>query len=460
MDTAQGSTSIWLNRNYVWWLAGDTTGMIGRVFSLLIVSFVVFDLTGSEASAGTLQTIILALMMLAAIPGGVIVDRMDRRTLIYLYALLGAAVSGGICLFIYSGNLTYVTFAVLMGVLALVHGFFGEATNAALRSIMSDRDFVKAQAANQGRDAAVQLIARPLTGFFYGLFAWLPFLMSMIFSAIQGFVFTRVRTSLVPAKEMAPGRALVGTESSADTSTVAREARHAAPVKRASMSADFAEGLRYLTSRRTLLVLALIVTVVNLGMAGVQSLMMLSLIARGYPAVEVGYLGMGIGLGVILSSTVAGRIAGEHPTGVITATSLGWFTLATLPLLLSDGYWVMMGVSFAIGLCLPIINAALLGYVLGRTPESFQGRVSSILGVVAQGLSAFAPLIAGVSLETYGYERTAIIFVAICALGAIIAILSPRVRRIPRPSEWESYDRDEPTQGPVTSAEVADSPRA
>lgn len=451
METKHGSASIWSNRDYVWWLAGDTTGMIGRAFSLLIVSFVVFDLTASEASAGTLQTIILVLMLAASIPGGVVVDRMDRRRLIYIYAILGSLVSGGIFLYVYSGNLTYLAFTILMSVLALVHGFFGEATNAALRSIMSGGDFVKAQAANQGRDAAVQLIARPLSGFFYGLFAWLPFLISMVFSAAQGLVFTRVKTSLVPADEMQPVPAAAVADGGAAQDIVEDLPVEAQP-PRSTMREDFFEGLRYLSSRRTLLVLGVIITLVNLGMAGVQSLMMLSLIAQGYPAVEVGYLGVAIGLGVILSSTVAGRIAGEHPTGVITVGSLAWFTLSTAPLLLSDGYWVMMGISFAIGLCVPITNAALLGYVLGRTPQSFQGRVSSLLGVVAQALSAFAPLIAGITLEAYSYHLAAVIFVAISAAGAVIAILSPRVRRIPRPSEWESYDRDESSEDTVASA--------
>lgn len=433
---ATHSGSIWADRNYVWWLAGDTSGMIGRVFSLLIVSFVVYDLTGSEGSAGTLQTIILVLMLIASIPGGVIVDRLDRRALISIYSVLAALASAAVFAFIFSGGLTYLVFALLMSGLALIHGFFGEATNASLRSIVSGGDFVKAQAANQGRDAAVQLLARPLSGFLYGLFAWLPYLLSAVFCAVQGFVFTRVKTSLVPSREGVPLSVGALRDDSSAGAAVAGEA----PEPRSSMRRDFAEGLRYLTGRRTLLILALIITLINLGLAGLQSMMTLSLIARGYPAVEVGYLGVAVGLGIILASTVAGRLASRCPTGRITVLSLVWFTLSVLPLLASDGYWVMMGCSFALGLCVPITNSALLGYLLGRTPEHFQGRVSSILNLAAQALSAFAPLVAGVLLEVHSFRLVAAVFIGISAASAVIAVLSRRVRGIPAPADWESYD--------------------
>lgn len=460
MDTKTERVSIWSNRDYVWWLAGDTTGMIGRVFSLLIVSFVVYDLTGSEASAGTLQTIILVLMLVASIPGGVIVDRMDRRRLIYIYAVFGSIVSGAIFLYVYSGNLTYLSFVILMSILGVVHGFFGEVTNASLRSILSGPAFVKAQAANQGRDAAVQILARPLSGFLYGLFAWLPYLVSAVFCAVQGFVFARIQKSLVPTWEEQTAASQAPLPAAADENAgldqgvgagasaadigaggsgadgLAEEPARA----KTTMIQDFGDGLRYLAERKTLLMIGIISTLLNLGLAGVQSLMTLSLIAQGYPAVEVGYLGVAIGVAIILSSTVAGRIAERYPTGLIILVSLAWFSVSTVPLLFSDGYWVMMGVSFGLGLCIPIANSAALGYLLGRTPEHFQGRVSSLLNVVAQALSAFAPLIAGVTLEVYDYRLVAVIFTAISATSLVIAILSPRVRRIPKPAEWETND--------------------
>ena len=206
------------------------------------------------------------------------------------------------------------------------------------------------------------------------------------------------------------------------------------------MRADFREGLLYLASRRTLLTLGIIITLINLGLAGVQSLMTLSLIARGYAAVEVGFLGVAIGIGIIASSTVAGTIAERCSTGKIIVFSLAWFTASTAPLLVASGYWVMMAVSLSLGICVPIVNSAVLGYLLGRTPEHFQGRVSSLLSVVAQALSAFAPLAAGVSLESHSFQVAAAAFTGISALSLVIAIGSTRVRRIPTPAEWETYD--------------------
>lgn len=445
-----GGESIWANRDYVRWLIGDTTGMIGRTFSLFIVSFVVYDLTGSEGSAGLLQTIILVIMLVASIPGGVITDRSDRRRLIYLYSIFASVVSAGIFLYVFTGHLTYLSFVVLMSILALVHGFFGEATNAALRSIVSGTGFVKAQAANQGRDAAVHLAGRPLSGLFYGFFPWLPYLISTVFLAVQGFAFSRIERSLVPRVDEKKTADVPATESpTGEVPTIEHEAivgepslsaGEGEPVKRPSMVADFVLGLRYMASRKTIFILSVVITLINFGIAGIQALMVLSLIAQGYPAVEVGYLGAATGIALILVSTVAGRVAEKLPTGLIAILTLVWYTLCSIPLVFSDNYWVMLGCSFALGLGIPIANAAMLGYILGRTPESFQGRVSSLINIVAQALSAFAPLIAGIILEAYNSSLVAVIFTGVTLASLVIGLLSRRVRAIPAPADWEKYE--------------------
>ena len=76
----------------------------------------------------------------------------------------------------------------------------------------------------------------------------------------------------------------------------------------------------------------------------------------------------------------------------------------------------------------------MLGYILGRTPESFQGRVSSLINIVAQALSAFAPLIAGIILEAYNSSLVAVIFTGVTLASLVIGLLSRESAGHPRAS--------------------------
>lgn len=472
--------STWRNGNYTWWLAGDTTGAIGRGFSLFIVSFVAYDLSGSEAIAGSINTVILLVMLFFSVPGGVITDRSDRRTLVYLYSGVGAVISLFLFALVLMGKLNMGVFIAFMCILGVAVGFFGEASNASLRSIVQGVDYVHAQAANQGRDAAVQLATRPLAGLFYGIAAWLPYLLSGIMFAFQGLFFTRIKKSLKASDETAASDA---RSSDAETSLcdensgdqeldidsldpespvgfegepamdgehlfvgmghVEAEKQNASRPRRgwlSSMKDEFVEGLRYLVGRPTLLTLGIIVTIINLGTAGITAAITLSLIGRGYAAIEVGYVGVAVGVAVIISSIFAGKIAATHPTGIITIIGLGWCAVSNVPMIFSDSYVMMLMCSFLFGLGMPIINAALIAYIFGRTPEGLQGRVGTVVNLAASGLAALAPLIAGVLVEQVDFRATCAVFVAVCAISFAIALFSARIRNIPVPSDWEQYE--------------------
>lgn len=431
--------SIWKNGNYTWWLAGDTTGAIGRSFSMFIVSFAAYDLSGSEAISGSITTIMTVVMLVFAVPGGVITDRTDRRRLIYLYSTFAAIICLTLSGLIVAGQLSIGVFIGFMCLLGMVAGFFGEATNASLRSIVQGSDYVHAQAANQGRDAAVQLAARPLAGLFYGIAAWLPYLLSGIMYAVQGLVFTRVKTSLEPRPTKEPEADPQTELATLQGEQMDMAGASIAPVRQ-SMRKDFLEGFNYLMQRPTTRSLSIIVMIINLGTAGIGSAMTLSLIGRGYAAVEVGYVGVAVGAAVIVSSLVAGKLSAKSHTGLITVLGLGWVVLVNIPLLFTDAYWVMIVCSFALGLCLPIINAALIGFIFGQAPEELQGRVGTVVNLAASGLAALAPITAGFVLEWTEFEVACAVFLAICTAAFILALLSKRVRNIPVPEEWCQYE--------------------
>ena len=76
----------------------------------------------------------------------------------------------------------------------------------------------------------------------------------------------------------------------------------------------------------------------------------------------------------------------------------------------------------------PASNAALFGHQAAITPDRLQGRVVSVVIVVATSVSTAAPLIAGVLIATLGGTAAVLLFAAAVAGSAIAATVSRGIR--------------------------------
>jgi hypothetical protein len=76
----------------------------------------------------------------------------------------------------------------------------------------------------------------------------------------------------------------------------------------------------------------------------------------------------------------------------------------------------------------PASNAALFGHQAAITPDRLQGRVISVVIVVATSVSSAAPLLAGVMITTWGSPAAILAFAAAAAGSAVAATVSPGIR--------------------------------
>lgn len=87
--------SLFRNANYRAWFVGDTTAVAAVSLRQFAVPLLAFGLTGSTALAGVLVTVQAVVIAAALLPGGVLVDRHDRRTTIRVHAIGGLTTWGG-----------------------------------------------------------------------------------------------------------------------------------------------------------------------------------------------------------------------------------------------------------------------------------------------------------------------------------------------------------------------------
>ncbi len=142
--------------------------------------------SGSTAKAGWVGTACLVCQQVAAVFGGTFIDRHDRRRLIIINAVCGAAAWGSVGLLMALGRMTYLLFLVICAAASGVSGFLSGATDALLRSIVPISDYPQARSLNEGRDAAISMAGGPVSGFLYALAPFVPFAASALLYALSG----------------------------------------------------------------------------------------------------------------------------------------------------------------------------------------------------------------------------------------------------------------------------------
>lgn len=400
--------STWRNPDYRWWLVGDSATALGLSVRSFALPLVAYGLTGSTARAGLVLTLAITLSVLATPLGGVLIDRHDRRLMIRCHALSGTLTWGAVAALLATGQLTYPLLMALACLGAVGAGLFGYATDAALRSIVSATEYPSAMAVNQGRDAGVHLVAGPLGGVLYAVRAWSPFAVAVVGHAVAGLASLGIQADLRPP---------------------ARERR--------GVLADLREAGTWVAGRRRVRALALPLLLVNFGANGLVIGFQLTLLQRGHPPVEIGWVSAAVAVSSLVGAVVAGRLVQRVATGHLAAAALTWFTLCLVPTLGWNDYPGLLGALAAGFVLVPALNASLLGYLFALAPVELQGRLQALLTLLVGALTALAPVVAGATLASGGFGAMTVTFLTACVAAVALIWASEPIRSIPRPDRWQ-----------------------
>lgn len=174
-DAAETPTRLTGNPNYLWWLATDTSTAFGSALHSFSVPLLALYITGSPAQAGIIAAIGQVGRVLATLPGGVVADRHNRRTLMVVGGVIGLTIGSALTAFQLSGLLGFWLLTGLNLLMSMRNGFFSSTSNAALKSVVRADQIGPAMAANEGRDAVIALSGGPVGGILMGFGRALPF---------------------------------------------------------------------------------------------------------------------------------------------------------------------------------------------------------------------------------------------------------------------------------------------
>jgi hypothetical protein len=100
---------------------------------------------------------------------------------------------------------------------------------------------------------------------------------------------------------------------------------------------------------------------------------------------------------------------------------------ASAPLIHSVAAAIPVALAVFLG---PASNAALFGHQAAITPDRLQGRVVSVIVVVATSVAAAAPLLAGALITLWGPPVSVLVFAATVAGAAVAATTSRGIRTV------------------------------
>lgn len=399
------------NRDYFAWFIGDTSAVIGSQLTSLAFTLLAYAVTRDLIQAGLIGSINAAARFVAIIPGGTIVDRFPKKTLMKLYAVLKIATMIGLCTLIATGMINFSWLAVVAVVSGLLSGAFGGLTNAILPFIVDDDDLPHALVANQSRDSIVSIGSAPIGGALFGFAPTLPFLTDALSYLALFWSATHIE-----AEVNAPARG------------------------REKFWASLFAGMRWVGSRVDIALVLLVLTVSNIGNFLVISSVELQIQKDGHPGWILGLVISCFSIGMIVGGLSAHRIQRTlTPWAIIVvtfATQVGAYAVLSL----TTRWYLIAGVLFVVTLPLITMNSALGAYQMQQTPDHLQGRVGTVFMFVIGIGPALTGALAGALLSAYGWRTAILVAMSFCALALIITLCTRHMRHItiqssPRSSE-------------------------
>ena len=406
-NVAPENSKPWAPRFFTIWT--------GQAFSLLgsqLVSFaVIWWLTQTTGSATVLATASLVGLLPQVILGpisGTLVDRWSRRlTMIVADGLIALATVVLAILFALGHVQIWQVYALLF-VRSVCGGFHWPAMQASTSLMVPKEHLSRIQGLNQMLQGGMSIASAPLGAL---LLAWLP---------MEGILAIDVFTAML---------AIIPLFFFQVPQPERRDLQPEAQGK-SSVWQDFRAGLRYVWGWPGLMLIGIMATVINFLLTPAFSLLPI-LVTRHFngQALQLATLESFSGIGFIVGGLILSAWGGfkrrilTSLLGLI-ATGLGCLVMGLLP---TSAFVYAVATILYLGIVNPIVNGPLMAAVQAAVAPEMQGRVFTLIGTMAAGMSPIGLIIAGPIADKLGVQTWFLIGGIVTVLMGIISPFIPAI---------------------------------
>ncbi|HEX4701816.1 MAG TPA: MFS transporter [Pseudonocardiaceae bacterium] len=399
--------------------AASTTSALGSGMATIAAPLLIASRTSSPLVVAAASAASWLPWLLFSLPGGVLVDRMDRRRLMVLIDWSRVAVVGALAVAVLTGHAGIAVLYVALFVVNTGEVVFRSASQAMIPSVVPRARLERANGWLVGGTVLMQqMVAGPVGGLLFAVAASIPF--------------------FVNAGTYAVSAVLIGLVTGAYRGAGTEPVRAARP---RSIRADVVEGFRWLAHQRILRTMAVLIGLLNVTLFAANSVLVL--IAK-----ERLHLGS-VGYGVLFTCEAVGGILGS----VVGDRLIAWFTATwtiRVGLLIEAGMHLALATSrsaYLIGFALFAFGVhgalwSMVGSSLRQrlTPPDMLGRVGSTTLFIAAGGNCFGALLGGVVATRFGLT-------APYWVGFVVAVIVSA-------TTWRVFDRATVAQAYADGAAV------
>jgi MFS family permease len=397
--------SAFRHYNYRLWFFGQLFSMVGTWMQSTAQGYLVFTLTNSAVYLGIVSFAAGAPSIVFSLFGGVIADRISRRTLLVITQtsmLVLAFILAGL---VFANVVQPWMILILAFLLGVANAFDAPARQAFVVELVDDRtDLVNAIALNASMFNLATVVGPAVAGFTY---AWVG--PAWCFT-INGISFVAVITALLfmhikPMPE---------------------------PENRPSAIAQIKESVQYVLSKQTVLMLMIGLGVVSIFGFGILNFMPVWAVNVLHGDVTTnGFLLSARGLGALIGALTVAALGAQRIRGKLW--TWGSFVLPALLIVFAISPWLtpalllLMGVGWSL---MWVTNNA-NSLIQTSIPDEMRGRVMALYTVVFQGGAPLGSLLIGGITSTTN-APLAVIICGIMLLGfaVFIWITNPQMRTL------------------------------
>ncbi|MDT0615420.1 MFS transporter [Streptomyces lancefieldiae] len=396
--------------NVLRWVAAYTASMIGDTVFFLALSWAAVQ-NGSPAEAGVVTAVSAVPRALLMLGGGVVADRLGPRKVVIGSDAVRCLTVLAVAAVLFATDPGLWLLALLAIVFGTVDALFLPAVGALPARITAKDQLARVQGMRGLAVRFAAVVGAPLGG-----------LSVAVGGAATAFAFAGLLIAVsVPLLISVRMRELPPDDATA-------------PAQETTAWRDLVAGLRHIRRHPVLGPLMVTIALGDLGFVGPLNVG-LTLLAdeRGWGASGMGWVlaGFGTGAGVAaLLLTVRGRLprAGCVAAGAIIPGAAAIGALAHAP-----GLPAAVGTAVVVGL-LTGLSGAMCGALLQtQSDPAYLGRVTAVAGIVSLGVAPLSMPLSAAAIGVWGTGPVFAVSAAVCALGGVVALCAPGVRRAELP---------------------------
>jgi predicted MFS family arabinose efflux permease len=390
-------TKLWGIRDYVFLLSAQSAStLVGAgmnvVFPLLILKF-----TGSLAAAGVVGVLRSAPYLFLSLPLGALVDRWNRKRIMMACQTGRYICFFGLGLMAHYGvvNQWHIYFVCIVDGILFV--FFNIAEAAALSSVVPRELLPQASNTNEAGFGTAMILGPPAATLVYEVWGIGGALFAGAFCYLCSYILLKILKTELNSSRLEARRPLIE---------------------------EIAEGIRWLSGARLVLLLACIMGGLNLINAAMPLLAITLGQRLGASDTSIGTMVACGGIGSVLGSICGTRWLRLHGfgRGVVLAA---WLHAVAFGALLMATSLPMLGLVYGLVIGFYSLYAVMqFAYRVRSVPEQLQGRVNSSCRLIAFSLYPLGSALAGIISEYWGVQVSLTFFTAVAVLLACTLSLS------------------------------------